>query len=167
MGVFSPNEDKQMRAMTRYYDELSSEMTHLYSRLHAILQLSFPELEKLFSKRSALFLNVVQLYSHPDHVLVCSKTVIRNRLKANTRKNLSLARAEEKGIALIEAAKEAYPAISKDDIRCEQVRDYAKRIADLKEKRDQLVQKMVKLSTHILTYNYEIASATSQFSGKI
>ena len=137
---------KQMRAMTRYYDELSSEMTHLYSRLHAILQLSFPELEKLFSKRSALFLNVVQLYSHPDHVLVCSKTVIRNRLKANTRKNLSLARAEEKGIALIEAAKEAYPAISKDDIRCEQVRDYAKRIADLKEKRDQLVQKMVKLS---------------------
>src|SRR5690606_34681959 len=95
---------QQMRAMTRYYDELSSEMTNLYSRLHAILQLSFPELEKLFSKRSALFLNVVQLYSHPDHVLDCSKTVIRNRLKANTRKNLSLSRAEEKAIALIEAA---------------------------------------------------------------
>ena len=137
---------QQMRAMTRYYDELSSEMTNLYSRLHAILQLSFPGLEKLFSKRSALFLNVVQLYPHPSNVLDCSKTVIRNRLKANTRKNLSLSRAEEKAIALIEAAKDTYPAISKDDIRCDQVRDYAKRIADLKEKREQLVLKMVELS---------------------
>lgn len=60
--------------------------------------------------------------------------------KANTRKNLSLARAEEKAITLIEAAKDTYPAISKEDIRCDQVRDYAKRIADLKEKREKLVQ---------------------------
>nr|WP_263862438.1 hypothetical protein [Peribacillus tepidiphilus] len=107
--------------------------------MHAILQLSFPELERLFSKRSALFLNIVQLYPHPDEVLAHSKTVIRNRIKANTRKNLSLARAEAKGIALLEAAKESYPAILKDDIRCEQVRDYAKRIADLKEKKEQLI----------------------------
>ncbi len=66
--------------------------------MHAILQLSFPELERLFSTRSALFLNIVQLYPHPYEVLTCSKTVIRNRLKANTKKNLSLVRAEEKGI---------------------------------------------------------------------
>lgn len=46
---------QQMRGLTRYYDELDSEITHLYSRLHAILQLSFPELERLFTKRSACF----------------------------------------------------------------------------------------------------------------
>jgi transposase len=77
---------QQMRGLTRYYDEVDSEITHLYRRLHAILQLSFPELERLFTKRSALFLNIVQLYPHPDEVLVHSKTVIRNRLKANTQK---------------------------------------------------------------------------------
>lgn len=137
---------KQMRALTRYYDELDSEITHLFNRLHAILQLSFPELEKLFSTRSALFLNIVQLYPHPDEVLVCSKTIIRNRLKANTRKNLSLSRAGAKGIALLEAAEDSYPAISKDDVRCNQVREYAKRIADLKEKKEQLVRQMVRLS---------------------
>ena len=32
---------KQIRALTRYYDELDSEITHLYNRLHDILQLSF------------------------------------------------------------------------------------------------------------------------------
>lgn len=137
---------QQMRGLTRYYDELDVEITHLYSRLHAVLQLSFPELEQLFTKRSALFLNIVQLYPHPDEVLAHSKTVIRNRLKANTRKNLSLKRAEEKGIALLEAAKISYPAISKEDVRCEQVKDYASGIVDLKEKQEQLVKQMVTLS---------------------
>lgn len=143
---------KQIRALTRYYDELDSEITHLYNRLHAILQLSFPELDKLFSKRSALFLNVVQLYPHPEEVLTNSKTVIRNRIKANTRKNLSLKRAEEKGLALMEAAKDSYPAISKDDVRCNQVRDYASRIADLKEKKEQLVKQMSELSKERIEY---------------
>ncbi|RXJ02798.1 IS110 family transposase [Anaerobacillus alkaliphilus] len=137
---------KQMRALTRYYDELESESTNLFSRMHAILQLSFPELEHLFSKRSALFLNIVQLYPHPDEVLECSKTVIRNRLKANTKKNLSLTRAEEKGIGLLHAAQNSYPAISKEDVRCEQVRDYAKRISDLKEKKEQIIKQMAELS---------------------
>jgi transposase len=75
-----------------------------------------------------------------------SKTVIRNQVKANTRKNLSLKRAEEKGMALLEAASQSYPAIKRNDIRCEQVRDYAKRMANLKEKKEQLVQQMVVLS---------------------
>lgn len=72
--------------------------------------------------------------------------MIRNRLKANTRKNLSLKRAQEKAIVLLDAAKESYPAISPTDIRCEQVKDYAKRIAELKEKKEQLVKQMVDLS---------------------
>jgi transposase len=137
---------EQMRGLSRYYDEIDTEINHLMNRMHAILQLSFPELERLFSTRSALFLNVVQLYPHPDYVLEHSKTVIRNQLKANTRKNLSLKRAEEKGMALLEAASQSYPAIKRNDIRCEQVRDYAKRIANLKEKKEQLVQQMVVLS---------------------
>ena len=137
---------EEMRAMTRYYDEVDVEMIHLRSRMHAILQLSFPELETLFTPSSALFLNIVQLYPHPACLLDHSKTVIRNRLKLNTKKNLSLARAEQKAVLLLEAAKNAYPAIEPDDIRCEQVKDYALRMAELKEKKEQLVAQMVALS---------------------
>nr|WP_144509105.1 IS110 family transposase [Bacillus mycoides] len=144
---------QQMRGLTRYYDELDIEITHLYSRLHAILQLSFPELEQLFTKRSALFLNIVQLYPHPDEVLAHSKTVICNRLKTHTQKRLSLKRVEEKGIALLEAAKTSYPAISRKDVRCEQVKDYASRITDLKEKKAQLVKQMVDLSNERTEYH--------------
>ncbi|WP_017728219.1 IS110 family transposase [Halalkalibacterium ligniniphilum] len=143
---------KQMRALTRYYNELDSEVINLFSRMHAILQLSFPELEHLFSKRSALFLNVVQLFPHPDEVLNSSKTVIRNRIKANTKKNISLTCAEEKGIELLHAARDSYPAISREDVRCDQVRDYAKRIADLKEKKEKLIKEMVTLSEEHIEY---------------
>ena len=46
---------QQMRGYTRYYDEIDREVIQLSNRLHAILQISFPEIEKLFTKRSALF----------------------------------------------------------------------------------------------------------------
>ncbi|MGN7479876.1 IS110 family transposase [Solibacillus silvestris] len=137
---------KQMHAITRYYDEIDEEMILLKSRMHSILHLSFPELEKLITPSSALFLNIVQLYPHLTLLLDHSKTIIKNRLKANTRKNLSVTRAEAKAAVLMEAAKNCYPAIKPNDIRCDQVRDYATRIADLMEKKDELVKQMVELS---------------------
>lgn len=85
---------EQMRAITRYYDEVEEEIGHLRSRMHAILHLSFPELEQLITPNSALFLNFVQLYPHPVLLKEHSKTIIKNRLKNNTRKKLSLGRAE-------------------------------------------------------------------------
>ncbi|MFJ8357031.1 IS110 family transposase [Bacillus paramycoides] len=137
---------EQMRALTRYYDEIDEEIILLKSRMHAILQLSFPELEKLVTPSSALFLNIVQLYPHPTLLQAHSKTIIKNRLKGNTRKKLSLMRAEAKAITLLEAAENSYPAIKPTDIRCDQARDYAARIADLLEKKDALVKQMVELS---------------------
>ncbi|MGG2108831.1 hypothetical protein ABFY51_25970 [Lysinibacillus pakistanensis] len=44
-------------------------------------------------------------------------------MKVNTRKNLSLARAEAKAEVLLEAAQNSYPAIQENDIRCDQIRD--------------------------------------------
>ncbi len=137
---------EQMRVMTRYYNEIDEEMILLKSRMHSILHLGFLELEKLITPSSALFLNVVQLYPHPSLLLGNSKTIIKNRLKANTRKNLSVTRAEMKAAILLEAAQNSYPAIKANDIRCDQVRDYAASIADLMEKKDALVKQMMVLS---------------------
>ncbi len=137
---------EQMRAITRYYDEIDEEIILLRSRMHAILQLSFPELERHITPSSALFLNLVQLYPHPALLKEHSKTVIKNRLKSNIRKNLSLERAKKKAFELLEVAENSYPAIAPSAIRCHQVRDYARRIADLMEKKDQLVKQMAVMS---------------------
>ncbi|WP_337970585.1 IS110 family transposase, partial [Virgibacillus salexigens] len=37
----------QMRALSRYYDEVDEELIQLRGKMHAILQLSFPELERM------------------------------------------------------------------------------------------------------------------------
>lgn len=137
---------EQMRAITRYYDAVEEEISHLRSRMHAILQLSFPELEQLITPNSALFLNFVQLYPHPVLLKEHSKTIIKNRLKNNTRKKLSLGLAEKKAVQLLEAAENSYPAIEPNDIRCVQVRDYARHLSDLLEKKEELVKQMVEMS---------------------
>lgn len=143
----------QMRAMSRYYGEVDEELIHLRNRMHAILHVSFPELEQMITPSSALFLNIVQLYPHPSLLLAHSKTVIRNRLLSNTRKNLSPKRAEEKAKELLEAAINSYPAIEATDIRCEQVKDYARRVADLRDKKEKIIEEMVALSVDRKEYH--------------
>lgn len=47
---------------------------------------------------------------------------------------------------LLEAAENAYPAIESTSVRCEQVKVYALRLTELKEKKKQLAAQMVALS---------------------
>lgn len=68
---------EQMRAITRYYDEVDKEIILLRSRMHAILHVSFPELEQLITPSSALFLNFVQLYPHPALLLGSQKQSLK------------------------------------------------------------------------------------------
>jgi len=42
----------QMRALSRYYHELDEELAMLRSRMHTLLQLTFPEMESLFTQKS-------------------------------------------------------------------------------------------------------------------
>ncbi|MCP3765084.1 IS110 family transposase, partial [Domibacillus sp. A3M-37] len=101
----------QLKALSRFYSELDDELSVLRSRMHKVIQLTFPELEKIFTRKSELFLNIVQLFPHPDFVLILSKTVIKNKIRANTNKNISISTAEKKAVELLEAAQYSYPAV--------------------------------------------------------
>ena len=93
-----------------------------------------------------MFLNIVQLFPHQDIVLGLSKTIIKNKIRANTNKNISAASAEKKAIALIEASQQSYPAVSSADLLCEQLRLYARRYQDLLKQKEQCIQDMVQLA---------------------
>ncbi|MGN7479881.1 IS110 family transposase, partial [Solibacillus silvestris] len=77
---------QQMRALNRYYDEVIDEIQFLFNRMHALIQLSFPQFEKVFSKSSILFLNMIQHYPHPDLVKECSPTSIGEKIREATGK---------------------------------------------------------------------------------
>ena len=110
--------------------------------MHKVVQITFPELEKIFTSKSELFLNVAQLFPHPDIVLTYSKTIIKNRILASTNKRMSAKKAEEKAVKLLEAAEQSYPAVSSTDVFCDQVIVYAKRYQELLLQKEQCIDKM-------------------------
>lgn len=89
--------------------------------MHKVIQVTFPQLEEIFTSKSDLFLNIAQLFPHPDFVLGCSKTVIKNKIRQNTNKRLSVNKTEEKAIALLKAAQLSYPFVSSDDVLCDRL----------------------------------------------
>ncbi|EKZ0165071.1 IS110 family transposase [Enterococcus faecalis] len=101
----------KLKQLSRYYSEIDEELSIVRGRLHRCIQATFPELEQLFTTKSHLFLNIVQIYPHPQLILKDSKTIIKNKIIKHTQKNISSPRAQKKAELLIEAAKNSYPAV--------------------------------------------------------
>ncbi|RTR31470.1 IS110 family transposase [Robertmurraya yapensis] len=142
----------QLKSLSRFYSELDDELTVIRNRLHKVMQETFPELETIFTRKSDLFLNIAQLFPHPDFLIGHSNTVIRNKIIANTNKNISKNRAEKKAQELLLAAEQSYPAVSSVDVLCEQVRIYSKRFQELLNEKDRCTEKMIKLAEQRVEY---------------
>lgn len=138
---------------SRFYSELDGELSVIRSRMHKVIQLTFPELEKMFTSKSELFLNFVQLFPHPDCVLSLSKTIIKNRIRANTNKKISNIMAEKKAIQILEIAKNSYPAVSQNDVLCDQLKAYAKRYQELLQQKECCINKMVFIAEQRAEYS--------------
>lgn len=143
---------EQMRALGRYYDDLEKENRHYANRLHAFLQLSFPLLEKVFSKSSLHFLEIVQAYPHSNLVKGLSIEEIQAKVKQTSRKKISLQQAAEKSLRLLAAAENTYPAIQETDVRCQHLKHYAGRILELKQQKKEIIKQMVQLSKERLDF---------------
>ncbi|PEV85052.1 IS110 family transposase, partial [Bacillus thuringiensis] len=143
----------QLKSLSRFYSELDGELSVIRSRMHKVIQLTFPELEKMFTSKSELFLNFVQLFPHPDCVLSLSKTIIKNRIRANTNKKISNIMAEKKAIQILEIAKNSYPAVSQNDVLCDQLKAYAKRYQELLQQKECCINKMVFIAEQRAEYS--------------
>ncbi|HIW32831.1 MAG TPA: IS110 family transposase [Candidatus Paenibacillus intestinavium] len=142
----------QLKGLSRHYGELDDDLGIVRNRMHKVIQITFPELENIFTSKSEIFLNVAQLFPHPDIVLNYSKTIIKNRILANTNKRISAKKAEEKAVKLLEAAEQSYPAISSTDVFCDQVIAYAKRYQELLLQKEQCIDKMETLAEGLEEY---------------
>jgi transposase len=143
----------QLKSLSRLYSELDGELSIIRGRMHKVIQLTFPELERIFTSRSDLFLNFVQLFPHPDCVLGLSKTIIKNRIRANTNKKISNITAEKKAIQILEIAKICYPAVSQNDVLCDQLKLYARRYQELLHQKESCISKMVYVAEQRAEYD--------------
>ncbi|MBK5345787.1 IS110 family transposase [Bacillus sp. TH44] len=143
----------QLKSLSRLYSELDDELSIIRGRMHKVIQLTFPELERIFTSKSDLFLNFVQLFPHPDCVLGLSKTIIKNRIRANTNKKISNITAEKKAIQILEIAKICYPAVSQNDVLCDQLKLYARRYQELLHQKEICISKMVYVAEQRAEYD--------------
>lgn len=132
----------QMRALARYGEDIEKEISQNTNRLHAFLQLSFPLLEKVFTKSSALFLNIVQLFPHPSCLKEASTESIQDQILQATRKRLSRAEAEKKATELLNAARNSYAAIGPLDVRCQHLTNFARRLLELRTQKKEIIRQM-------------------------
>lgn len=143
----------QLKSLSRLYSELDSELSIIRGRMHKVIQLTFPELERMFTSKSDLFLNFVQLFPHPDCILGLSKTIIKNRICVNTNKKISNITAEKKAIQILEIAKTSYPAVSQNDVLCDQLKLYARRYQELLHQKECCINKMVYIAKQRAEYD--------------
>ena len=143
----------QLKSLSRLYSELDSELSIIRGCMHKVIQLTFPELERMFTSKSDLFLNFVQLFPHPDCILGLSKTIIKNRIRANTNKKISNITAEKKAIQILEITKTSYPAVSQNDVLCDQLKLYARRYQELLHQKECCINKMVYIAEQRAEYN--------------
>ncbi|OEG20117.1 IS110 family transposase, partial [Enterococcus plantarum] len=128
----------------RFYQEVETEIKRLRMYLHTALELSFPELEILFSSRlSKLSLNLIELFPHPEYLAGLSQTQVKNILKKSTDKRLSDKKVLEKAQQLLLLASNSYPATTKTSIQVQKVQYYAHQLKELIQSKETLSKQLI------------------------
>ncbi|MYL47145.1 IS110 family transposase [Virgibacillus halodenitrificans] len=141
---------KELRDLSRFYQEVEVEIKRIRMYLHNAIQLSFPELEQFFSSRVTPYaLTLIELFPHPDLVLELSHTKIKNRLIKSTSKRISENNAKEKASQIKDYAKNSYPAVSADSIQAQKVQYYARQLLHLLETKEQISNQMIEKAKNL------------------
>ncbi|KAJ78543.1 Transposase IS116/IS110/IS902 family protein [Enterococcus faecalis] len=135
---------EQTRDLARFYQQIESDIKHMRMHLHTALQLTFPELETLFTNRlSKLALNLVELFPHPAYLVGLSQTKVKNLLKKNTDKKISDQKALAKAQTLLSLAQNSYTAESGQSISVQKVVYYAQQLKQLLTTKEQLAAQLI------------------------
>lgn len=106
---------EQLHDLSRFYQEVSRDVVNHKNRLHRALQLTFPQLESLFSNtNNELYWAIVQRFSCPSEVLKFSYTELSSIILNSTNKVISANRATYIAKKLLALAEEAYPVVNHD-----------------------------------------------------
>lgn len=71
----------QLKALSRFYDQLTNDLVMAKNRPHKLLQLTFPDLEDLFSTSKGFnYWSIVKMFPHCDLVNDSTKLTIHHNL---------------------------------------------------------------------------------------
>lgn len=145
----------QLNALSRFYDQLTTDIVMAKNRLHKVLQFTFPEIESLFSTAKGFnYWSIVKMYPHCELVNVSTKLEIYNKLIELP--GFQDKKAKKFTSNLISLARKAYPVASCNSVESAETRYYAQRLIDLNNQRQDLVNQMVKIAKNLPNRDLEI-----------
>lgn len=141
---------QQLKTLSNNYVQVVKDIRIFSNRLRRGLELSFPEMNKLFNPiTSTLALTFIRLFPHPDALMGMTRTKLKNLILKSTSKKISQKLALEKAEALLEMSRISYPAIDIDDVEIAHtlylvdiLEDYKREQQYLKKVLVSLVQKL-------------------------
>lgn len=136
----------ELMDLSRFYQEINSDIVREKNRLHRSLQFTFPEIEKITGKPTGkLYWQIIQAYPHPDLLDDLSMDEIANQL-VKTTQHLSVPKAKQIASKLLKSGQRSYPAESVKSPMLEQTRYHARRVAELDELKTKIIEQMVTLA---------------------
>ena len=153
----------QLNALSRFYDQLTSDIVIAKNRLHKVLQFTFPELENLFSTAKGFnYWSIVKMYPHCE--LVNSSTEIEIYNKLIKLPGFQDKKAKKFTSNLISSARKAYPVASCNSVESSEAKYYAQRLIDLNKKRKNLIDQMIKIAEDLPNRDLEILESIPGFA---
>lgn len=145
---------EQLHDLSRFYQEVSRDVVNHKNQLHRALQLTFPQLESLFSNtNNELYWAIVQRFSCPSEVLKFSYTELSSIILNSTNKVISANRATYIAKKLLALAEEAYPVVNHDSYVYEQIQYLDNRIVEEVHEKDKITTEMQQEAQNLPEYN--------------
>nr|WP_269448276.1 transposase [Limosilactobacillus agrestis] len=129
-----------LRVLATRYEELINERTRIINHLHSSLELSFPELNKIFNPiRSVISLQIIKSYTHPDFLIGLTLNQMVDEVYKVIGKHITRKIISSYCQKVWQASKISYPAIDVDSLEipiivqyCDEIEDYNHRIENVK-----------------------------------
>lgn len=145
---------EQLHDLSRFYQEVSRDVVNHKNRLHRALQLTFPQLESLFSNtNNELYWTIVNHFACPSRALKLSATELRSFILHSTNKNISIDRATHIAEKLLTLAKKAYPVVNDNSYVYEQIAYLTNRVIEEVHEKEKIISEMQHEAEGLSEYN--------------
>lgn len=153
----------QLNALSRFYDQLTSDLIMAKNRLHQALQSTFPEIETLFSNsKGNNYWQIIKQYPHCESILESDKEQIVRWLL--TLKGFGNKHAQKTAKKLLELAHKSYPVVENGSVETKQARYYADRLLVLSSQRERIIDQMTALAKKLPNRDLEILESIPGFA---
>lgn len=154
----------ELQDMSRFYQQLNHDIVSAKNRLHRLLQLTFPEIETLFSTTdSQQYWEIVSLIPHAT-MAKHSRQTLSDTIQSSVSRQIGVARLTRLVDKLVALGSLSAPAVAVASYNVTEVRYYAQRLIALSQSKANVLATMVDQAKDLP--EYDIYQSIPGFSDK-